>query len=83
MPGRGASEPLMWPRWPESSPAMSPIFCSGATTSTLTIGSSTIGARLGERVEERLAPGGDERHFLRIHRVVLAVVDVTRRSWIG
>ena len=31
--------------------------------------------RLGERVEERLAPGGDERDVLRVDRVALAVVD--------
>ena len=31
--------------------------------------------RLGDRVEECLAPGGDERDVLRIDRVVLAVVD--------
>ena len=31
--------------------------------------------RLGERVEERLASGGDERDLLRVDRVVLAVVD--------
>ena len=31
--------------------------------------------RLDDRVEERLAPGGDERDFLGVDRVVLAVVD--------
>ena len=41
----------------------------------LTIGSSMIGARLRYRVDERLAARRDERDFLRVHRVVLAVVD--------
>src|SRR5207247_1880124 len=39
VPGRGVSEPLICPRCPDSSPAMSPILVSGAMMSTLTIGS--------------------------------------------
>ena len=46
--------------------------------STFTIGSSTIGPRLADRVEERLAPGGHERDLLGVHRVALAVVHDAR-----
>ena len=56
MPGRGESEPLFCPRCPESSPAMSPIFDSGATMSTLTIGSSTIGRALASASRNALRP---------------------------
>ena len=35
--------PLTWPRRDARSPVMSPMFCSGAAISTLTIGSSTLG----------------------------------------
>jgi hypothetical protein len=55
--------------------AMSPVFVSGQTISTLTIGSSTIGPRLLDRVEERLLARGDERDFLGIDRMMLAVVN--------
>ena len=56
-------------------PLMSPMCCSGALTSRSTIGSSTCGRALRDRVEEGLLAGGDERDFLAVDRVVLAVVD--------
>ena len=43
--------------------------------STLTIGSSTIGRALSIASRNALRAGGDERDFLRVDRMVLAVVD--------
>ena len=47
---------------------MSPMCCSGTLTSRSTIGSSTCGRALRDRVEERLLAGGDERDFLAVDR---------------
>src|SRR5258708_27239251 len=63
----------MWARWPESSPAMSPMRSSGAVISTLTIGSSTMGRAL-TCASRKAVPPADEGDVLGIHRVALAVV---------
>ena len=65
----------MWPRWPESSPVMSPILVVGRGDLDVDDRLEHDRPRLAERVEERLAAGGDERDLLGVDRVVLAVVD--------
>ena len=54
---------------------MSPVFDSGQITSTRDDRLQHDRPRLLDRVEERLLAGGDERDFLRVDRMMLAVVD--------
>jgi hypothetical protein len=54
---------------------MSPVFDSGQITSTLTTGSNTIGRAFSIASRNAFLPADDERDFLRVHRMMLAIVD--------
>ena len=56
-------------------PLMSPMCCFGRVDLQVDDRLEHLRPRLGDRVQERLLAGGDERDFLAVDRVVLAVVD--------
>ena len=67
--------PVTWPRRPDRSPAMSPMFASGQSTSRLTIGSSTIGRAFSIASRNALRPAVTNATSFESTGMVLAVVD--------